>query len=100
MGTSHGGVVPVHILKNVSLTYIGVGLSALLGLTIRVMRRPLHRGPGTELAPRFFVCMLKEIKPRTSAEVAGRKETFIINNYGNVQLAWCKVQKARGNYFK
>ena len=34
--------------------YIGVGPSALLGLTDRVMRRPSKRGPGTELAPRFL----------------------------------------------
>ena len=33
--------------------YTGVGLSALLGSTTRAMREPLHRGPGTELAPRF-----------------------------------------------
>ena len=37
--------------------YIHVGLSALLGWTIRAMREPLHRGPGTGLAPRFLcVC--------------------------------------------
>ena len=37
--------------------YISVGLSALLGLTIRAMREPSKRGPGTGLAPRFFLCM-------------------------------------------
>ena len=41
--------------------YIGVGHSALLGLTNRAMREPLDRGPGTELAPRFcmYVANLK-----------------------------------------
>ena len=34
--------------------YIGVGLSALLGWTDRVMRRPSKRGPGKRLAPRFL----------------------------------------------
>ena len=32
---------------------IGVGLSALLVSTIRAMRRPLQRGTGLRLAPRF-----------------------------------------------
>ena len=37
--------------------YIGVGLSALLGLTDRAMREPQHVGLGTGLAPRFLcVC--------------------------------------------
>ena len=63
MGTPHGGVVSVHIIiYSVSITYIGVGLSALLGLTGRAMREPQHRGPSRELAPRFFVCMLNEPK--------------------------------------
>lgn len=39
-----------------------MGLSALLGSTNRAMREPLDRGPGTELAPRFFVCMLLNLK--------------------------------------
>ena len=41
------------------MIYIGVGLSALLGSTNRAMREPLDRGPGTGLAPRFFVYVLK-----------------------------------------
>ena len=34
--------------------YISVGLSALLVSTDRTMRELLHRGSGTELAPRFL----------------------------------------------
>ena len=49
MGTPYGDVVPVHIINNsVAITYIGVGLSALLGLTDRAMREPQHVGLGTD----------------------------------------------------
>ena len=43
----------LHIIIMCMFTYIGVGLSALLGTTTRAMREPSKRGPGTELAPRF-----------------------------------------------
>ena len=54
--------------------YIGVGLSALLGTTTRAMREPSKRGPGTELAPRLFVCMIN-LKLTITAEVAGQTES-------------------------
>jgi hypothetical protein len=50
--------------------YIGVGLSALLGWTSRAMREPSECGPGTELAPRFFM-YVSNLNLLISAEVAG-----------------------------
>ena len=58
-GNAPWGVVIVSIAMMDYDIYIGVGLSALLGQTDRAMREPSKRGPSTELAPRFFVCMLK-----------------------------------------
>ena len=48
-----------------------VGLSALLGWTNRVMRRPSKRGPGTELAPRFLcVCHNESLTDAVGAIVS------------------------------
>ena len=55
-GNAPIGVIIVPIYMVGYDIYIGVGLSALLGWTIRAMREPSECGPGTELAPRFFVC--------------------------------------------
>lgn len=37
--------------------YIIVGLSALLGSTIRAMREPTERGLSEEISSTFFICM-------------------------------------------
>ena len=47
--------VIVRVCVRDNYMYIGVGLSALLGLTDRAMRRPSKRGPGKGLAPRFLL---------------------------------------------
>ena len=52
-GNAPWGVIIVPIYVVGYDIYTGVGLSALLGSTTRAMREPLHREPGTELAPRF-----------------------------------------------
>ena len=54
-GNAPKGVIIVPISMVGYGIYISVGLSALLGSTNRVMREPLDRGLGTELATRF--CM-------------------------------------------
>ena len=54
-----GGVVFVHIVMVCYVIYIGVGLSALLGWTDRVMRKPSERGPGTDWLHAFLCMYLK-----------------------------------------
>ena len=54
MGTPHGGVVSVHIIYSVSITYIGVGLSALLGLDEQGNARASICGTGQRTGSTFF----------------------------------------------
>ena len=75
MGAPHGGVVSVRIIMMRQVTYIGVGLSALLGWTIRAMREPQHRGPGSRTGSTFFRVYVEE--PRTKNICRGsRAEHF------------------------
>ena len=73
-GNAPWGVIIVPIYMVGYDIYTGVGLSALLGTTTRAMREPSKRGPGTELAPRLFVCMIN-LKLTITAEVAGQTES-------------------------
>ena len=74
------GVEIVCSLRLYPYLYIGVGLSALLGWTDRVMRRPSKRGPGIRTGSTFFVCMLNL---KHFFLVGGRK------NWSNSEWAIC-----------
>lgn len=67
------GSICVQIIVH-TITYIGVGLSALLGLTDRAMRELLKRGSGDRAGSAFFMCMATR-QTMTSAVVAGRNKT-------------------------
>ena len=71
MGTPHGGVVSVRIIMMCQVTYIGVGLSALLGWTTRAMREPSKRGPGSRTGSTFFRVYAEE--PRTKNICCGSR---------------------------
>ena len=61
MGTPHGGVVSVHIIiYSVSITYIGVGLSALLGLDEQGNARASICGTGQRTGSTFFHVYAKQ----------------------------------------
>ena len=92
--------------------YIGVGLSALLGSTIRAMREPSECGPGKELAPRFFICVFvnlrlimsaigklgakqKKDSMATKEELYCKTKEFILNLSSRTSLSSFYIGKAK-----
>lgn len=76
-------------------SYIGVGLSALLVSTRRAMRRPIDRGTGNRLAPRFFVCI-----NRNNNNPKLWKPAFVLYNIVALSNLHCEKELSGRNIFE